>query len=100
MAVTPVPGNASVVVTGGVAVDAVLANPNGGFITNPVSSADQGIDPPEDLYINAIDAATLVGNGNTFVLAPGQTWLIIPGQTTKTSVNALTSGHKFSVLSY
>jgi hypothetical protein len=100
MSVTPIPGAASLVTTGNNAVTAVAANPNGGFITNPITAADQGIGAAETLYVNAVTAATLAGNGTTFALAPGQTWTIIPGQTTPTSVNAVTSGHKFSVVSW
>ena len=103
MAVTPVPGDASTVVTGGTAVTAVAANPtgqNGGIITNPASAADQGVNPPEPLYVNPVDSATLEANGNTFEIGPGQSWLLIPGQTTATTVNALTSGHKFTCIKY
>jgi len=99
MAVTPVAGLVSQVTTGGVAVVFDPGNPNGGFITNPVSNADQGISPAaaENLYIDPTGAAaTLTAHGTTFALAPGQTWSLIPGQTTSTSVNAATSGHKFS----
>lgn len=100
MSVTPIPGAVSVVTTGATAVNAVLANPNGGFITNPVTAADQGLATAEALYVNAVTAATLAGNGTTFALAPGQSWQIIPGQTTPTSVNAVSGGHKFSVVSW
>jgi len=103
MAVTPVPGDASVVTTGGTFVVAVAANAlgqNGGIITNPASAADQGIGSAEPLYINPVDDATLQANGNTFELQPGQSWVLIPGQTTATTANALTSGHKFSCVKY
>lgn len=95
--VTPTPGLVSSVATGGDAVNAVPANPNGGFITNPAAAVDQGLVTAENLYVNAVGAATLNGNGTTFALAPGQSWPIIPGQTTPTSVNAPSSGHQFSV---
>jgi hypothetical protein len=97
--VTPVAGLVSQITTGGTAVIFDTGNPNGGFITNPVSNVDQGISPAaaENLYINPTGApATLSANGTCFALAPGQTWTLIPGQTTATSVNAATSGHKFS----
>ena len=99
--VTPIPGNASEVVTGGVPVTAILGGPNGGTITNPVSAADQGIAEAENLYVDPVTgAASLQGNGTTFTLLPGQSWEVIKGQTTVTSVNAATGGHKFSVFSY
>jgi len=100
--VTPTAGLVSTVAVGGVAVEAVGTAPNGGFITNPASNTDQGIAPgaAEPLYVDPVGAAGLAGNGTTFALAPGQTWEIIPGQTTPTTVNAVTTGHKFSVVVY
>ena len=101
--VTPIPGNASQVVTAGTPVIAVNPGPNGGFITNPYLAADQGFDPadpPENLYVNVVTAATQEGNDTTVCLYPGQTMPLIPGQTTPTSVNSKRSGHKFTVTSY
>ena len=98
--VTPVAGNASEVVVGGTAVIAALAAPNGGFITNPASATDQGVADAETLYVNPVGAAGLEANGTTFALAPGQSWSLIPGQTTTTTVNAVSDGHKFSVVVY
>lgn len=98
--VTPTPGNASEVISGGVPVVAIVGGPNGGVITNPLTEADQGISPVENLYVNPVGNATLNGNGTTFSLLPGQSWSAIPGQTTATSVNAATAGHKFSVVNW
>ena len=98
--VTPIAGVATQIVTGGVTLIAVAANPNGGFITNPLTYTDQGIATAEPLYVSAVGGATLSANGTTFALQPGQTWEIIPGQTSATYVNAATSGHKFSVVSW
>lgn len=101
--VTPIAGNASEIVTGGVPVVAVLGGPNGGFIVNPFSAADQGLVTAEDLIVNPVANALSgsgVANGTNFRIAPGQSWALIPGQTTLTSVNAVTSGHLFSVVSY
>ena len=99
MAVNPQPGLNSVVPTGGTAVPVVPANPQGGgLITNPVSNADQGIGAAEPLYVCPNGAAGVVANGTTFALAPGQTWTVIPGQITQTTVNAATSGHRFSAI--
>lgn len=100
MAVTPLPGLTSTIATGGTAVNAAGPNPNGGFIMNPASAADQGLGSPEPLYVNPVDAAGTAGNGNTFAIAPGGSWSLIPGQTTSTSVNAASSGHRFSVIVY
>ncbi len=98
MAVTPQPGNATTVAVGGTPVAAVLAVPagiNGGYITNPLTTADQGV-TAEPLYVNIVANATTSGNGTTVALQPGQTFSLIPGQTTAASVNAATSGHKFT----
>jgi hypothetical protein len=99
-AVTPVPGTSYQMVTGGASQVAVAAGPNGGFITNPVLATDQGIGAAEVLYVNPYGNATTSANNTTFALQPGQTWNIIPGQTTATSVNAITTGHQFSAVSY
>lgn len=98
MSVTPVSGLSSVVITGGTSVVAVGPNPNGGFITNPYWASDEGLVNTEVLYVDPVGSAKTQANGTTFALQPGQTWTIIPGQTTSTSVNAATSGHKFSVV--
>ena len=96
----PQPGLVAVVATGGVAVTVIPGGVNGGFIQNPSDPADQGIGTAEPLYVNAVAAPGAgpgQGNGTTFVLYPGDRWDVIPGQVTPTQVNALTSGHKFSV---
>lgn len=102
MAVTPKAGTNSVVVTGGTPVQAVPANPNGGFITNPLTAADQGLGTAETLYVDPVSttpgSTPGSGNGTATALAPGQTWYLIPGQTTPTFVNAASSGHKFTVV--
>lgn len=97
--VTPVAGT-SIIPTGGTSVVAVPPNPNGGYITNPLTNVDQGISPTvaEPLYVSPVGPASQQGNGSTFALQPGQSWTIIPGQTTPTYVNAVTNGHKFSVV--
>lgn len=100
MVVTPQAGVASVITTGGTAVVAVNANPNGGIITNPLLATDQNIGTAEVLYVNAVTTAIAGAYGTTFALQPGQSWTIIPGQNTATSVNAATSGHKFSCVSW
>ena len=102
--VTPIPLLASVVAIGNTAVAAVGPNPNGGFLQNPSSSADQGVGP-EDIVVNPVTAAVAPGvaggvNGTNFRIPPGGSWTVIAGQTTQTSVNAASSGHKFSGVSW
>lgn len=103
--VTPVAGLASTVVTGGTAVIAAGPVLNGGFIQNPASAADQGVSPAEDLIINPVSSAANpntpgVAFGTNFRLPPGGIWPLIPGQLTNTSVNAASSGHQFSIVTY
>lgn len=96
---TPQPGAASVVVTGGTPVIAVIAVPagiGGGYVTNPLLATDQGISTAEVLYINIVAAATLASNGTTVALQPGQSFTLPAGQNSATSVNAVSSGHKFT----
>ena len=101
MSVTPIAGLASVVATGGTAVVVVGPLPNGGIIVNPYSPTDEGLANSEPIYVDPTGApATLVGNGTTFAIQPGGSWQIIPGQTSSTSVNAASSGHTFSVISW
>lgn len=98
--VTPQAGLTSTVATGGTAVTVNAGGPNGGYITNPSASADQGLGAPETLYVDPVANAGTAANGTTFALAPGQTWTMIPGQTTPTTVNAASSGHRFSAVVY
>lgn len=99
--VTPTAGLNSEVTVGGTPVIAVVGGPNGGFITNPATAADQGIGAPEPIYVDPVNTnPPLQGNGTTFSIGPGQTWSVIAGQTTPTAVNAATGGHKFSVVNW
>lgn len=101
--VTPVPGAANTVVTGGTAVIAVAANADGiggCYIQNPYDPADQGLGSAEPIYVSPVAEPGLEGNDFTFRIEPGGTWTGIAGQVTPTWVNATTSGHKFTVVSW
>jgi hypothetical protein len=103
--VTPVPALNSQVTTGGTAVNAFGPGPNGGFLQNPASANDQAISAAEDIVVNPISAAVAPGvsggvNGPNFRIPPGGSWTVIAGQTTSTSINATTSGHKISGVSW
>lgn len=100
MAVTPIAAINSVVAVGGVAELVFAANPLGGVITNPSAPADQDLADAEVLYVNPVGDAALSANGTTFALYPGQSWEVIPEQTTTTTVNAASSGHKYSAVSW
>lgn len=102
--VTPVAVDASVVTTGGTAVNAVVGPVlNGGFLVNPSSAQDQAISNAEDICVNPVGIAANPNgalNGTNFRISSGQAWELIGGQTTNTSVNATTSGHAFSGVKY
>jgi hypothetical protein len=87
---------ASEVVVGGKAVTAVFGPVLGGAILNPAMAEDQGIAIVEPLYVDITGADATVGETATSVpIQPGGAFTI-PNQTTSVSVNAATSGHKFS----
>lgn len=91
----------SAVAVGGQAVTAMFGPVQGGFITNPWATADEGIAIPEPLYIDPTGApATLGTSATTIALQPGDTYIVIPGQLTNVSVNARSSGHRFTGIVY
>lgn len=98
---TPVAAAASAIVTGGTAVTFVTGPINGGYVTNPLNAARQGISVAEPAYISLVGtpgSTDAAANGTTSALDPGQTFALpalAAGVTVK--VNAATSGHKFSV---
>lgn len=99
--VIPVAGNAAVVTTGGTAVVAVLGPTVGGFITNPLTAASQGLGSAEELFLDMVTApgsTDSAANGTTSALQPGQTFTL-PALSVgiKVYVNAASSGHKFTV---
>jgi hypothetical protein len=98
--VTPVAATATTIATGGTAITVVTGPVNGGFITNPVDAAGQGISVAENVYVDMVatpGSTDTNGNGTTVIIAPGQTFTI-PSIATGVLVkaNAATSGHKLS----
>lgn len=89
-------GANSQVLAGGQATVALFGPLQGGFIQNPQSAADQGVSVPEVLYVDVVQGATLGESATTIPLQPGQSYIVPPGITTNVSVNAATSGHRFS----
>jgi hypothetical protein len=68
----------------------------GGFITNPRTAADQGVPVIEVLYLDPTGAeAAAEVTETTIAIQAGQTYYV-PAQTPGISVNAKTSGHRFS----
>lgn len=94
------PADKTIVPFGGTAITAVNGPVGGGFITNPYTAADQGISVAEPLYYSFTGAAALGETADTFPIWPGQTILIPTDMAGDVSVNAATSGHKFSAIVY
>lgn len=96
--VTPHPPAGSVVHVSGVPVVVFFGQIQSGFITNPVSATDQGIDVAEILYVDCVNPAVLAVTSTTIALQPGQTFIVPTGCVNDVTVNAATSGHRFSAV--
>lgn len=95
-AVTIYPTATAVVRTGGQAATAIFGPVLGGLIQNPFQAQDQDLEVSETLYIDISGAdATPFESATTSALEPGAIFSV-PALTTKVSVNALGSGHRFS----
>lgn len=86
----------SEVPVGGVAVTAAYGPIVGGIILNPLQASDEGIPDDEILFVDITGPAFLGETETTFALLPGATYTIPSGLTANVSVNAATSGHRFS----
>jgi hypothetical protein len=84
------------VTTGGTAVIAMAGPDNGFYIVNPLTLGDQGIAAAEPLFVDPVGTATTAGFGTNTAIAPGNSYSGIPGATGNISVNAATSGHRFT----
>lgn len=91
-------GAASVVETGGQAVTAIYGPVQGGVIFNPATPDEQGIDVVEPLFVDIVRTAGIVETATTIPIQPGQSFYLPADQVNSVSVNAATSGHKFSVI--
>ena len=98
--VTPRACVTTTVVTGGTAVTIITGPLTGGYLVNPATAADQGIGSAENLYVDPINPATTTGNQTNSTLSPGQGYNFVPMQNSTVTVNAATSGHKFTCARY
>ena len=94
---TPWPSVLSAVPVGGAAVVAIYGPILGGLIVNPFAAGDQGIGTVEELYVDLVTTAGLVATRTTVAIQPGG-YFAIPATTGNVSINAATSGHKFSAV--
>ena len=103
MTITPVGIYAtgiSSVPTGGTAVTLMYGPVLGGFIVNPATALDQGISLVEVLYIDVIGPAATAETATTIALQPGQSYTVPANLTSNVSVNAATSGHRFTAVTF
>jgi hypothetical protein len=101
MAATPVqvyPANLSKVINGGQPVTAIFGGIAGGLITNPANAADQGIANVEVLFYDLVNPAGSSESVTTVPLQPGQSVVLPAGLASNVSVNASTTGHRFSAI--
>lgn len=108
LALGPSPGigrTPAALLTNSVAVAAtavtVITGPcNGGFITNPLNAAAQGIAVAENLYLDMVGvpgATDALAFGSTVIIAPGGSFNIPPlNAGVNVKVNAASAGHKIS----
>ncbi len=95
--VVPHPCDTMTVTTGSTAVKPIGSVTTGYSIGNPVTAAEQGVSPAESLYIDITGAdATILGVGTTLELLPGQVYPGVGLSDKSVSINAASSGHKFS----
>lgn len=81
---------------GGLAQVVAYGTVAGGMIANPATPADQGLPQVEALFVDSVNPAAAEQTATTFAIQPGQTYAIPAGQTTNLTVNAASTGHKFS----
>ena len=97
--VNPRAGATGTIVTGGTAVTALTGPTNGCYISNPSAAADQGIMTAEPIYVDPTGAAATTSTSTTNGrIDAGQTWFCVPYSLQSVSVNAATSGHKFTIV--
>lgn len=87
---------ARVVKNGGIAVVAAFGPFIGGFLQNPQTARDQGLNTPEPLFIDLVNAAGDVVSPTTVSLPPGAVYFFPANDNVNVSVNAKSSGHRFA----
>jgi hypothetical protein len=90
------PTAVSQVRVGGQPITAIYGPCLGGIITNPRTSAEQGVPALEPLYLNPLGPALAIASGSTIALQPGQSYTVPLNFGGDISVTAATAGHRFS----
>lgn len=96
MSVALLPLLASAIGAGGTSIVVAYGPLLGGRITNPFYAADQGLVSSEVLYINLTGPAGVQENETNFAIQPGRFFTLPVGFVGVVSVNAVTTGHRFS----
>lgn len=86
------------IASGGVAQQLAAAGEvkNNCVVLNPTSATQQSIGSAESLFINFVTTATVAAGGTSIELLPGQAVGCPGGSLLAISVNAATTGHRFS----
>ena len=79
-------------------ITVIPANQAGGYIVNPLSADDQGLDTAEVLYVDQVGPAKTSANGTTIALQPGQSYTLIPNTLTPVTAASNGSSHKFTAV--
>lgn len=96
---TPVPGaNTQTPSAPETSITVIPANQAGGYIVNPLSSDDQGLDTNEVLYVDQVGPAKTTANGTTIALQPGQSYSVIPFTLTPVTAASKSASHKFTAV--
>lgn len=82
--------------TGGVPIIAAYGPMEGGFIVNPQTAHDQNLAIAENIFVDLVGNASAVETVTSIPVTPGQTFTLPRGFAGKVSVNAGSSGHRFS----
>ena len=97
---TPAAGTTATVATGGTAVTVATGPFNGGYVTNPLNTAAQGV-TAENAYLDMVGtpgSTDANANGTTILLQAGQTFFLPCAVSAVVKVNAASSGHKLTVV--
>ena len=79
-------------------ITVIPANQAGGYIVNPLTSEDQGLDTNEVLYVDQVGPARTAANGTTIALQPGQSYSVIPFTLTPVTASSKSASHKFTAV--
>lgn len=83
---------------GGTPVIAIYGQSQGALVYNPLLAVDQGLPEVEVLWLDLVNPAVTHQTNTCLPLQPGEWFRVPPDSTVDVTVNAQTSGHRFSVI--